>query len=86
MTTREIHLQEGGRLTSQAASAIVRRAGNFGSSVLINVGSKTVNAKSLMGMMTLGELRGTLRLTSDGRDEDDAIAAIADSLLEALGA
>lgn len=86
MTTREMQLGKGGRLSSQAASGIVRMAGRYGSSVLINTAGKTVNAKSLMGMVSLGELKGTLRLTADGRDEDAAIEAIASALREALGA
>lgn len=85
MTTREMQLGKGGRLSSQAASAIVRKAGQFGSSVLINTAGKTVNAKSVMGMVSLGELRGTLRLTADGKDEDRAIEAIEEALREALG-
>jgi len=85
MTTRELQLGKGGRLSSQAANGIVRAAGKYGASVLINTVGKTVNAKSLMGMVSLGELRGTVRLTSDGRDEDAAIDAIAALLREAVG-
>lgn len=86
MTTRELHLGKGGRLSPQAADGIVRAAGKFSASVLVNTAGKTVNAKSLMGMVSLGELRGTLRLTSDGRDEDAAIEAVASMLTEALKA
>ncbi len=85
MTTKELPVGRGGRISAQAASGIVRIATKYGASVLINIGSKTVNAKSVMGMVSLGEISSTVRLTADGKDEDAAIAAIAEAISDALG-
>ena len=60
---------------------LVQVASQYKSSVNIGQGSKTVNAKSIMGMMTLGLASGQqLEITVDGEDEDAAMKSIEDYL------
>ena len=56
---------------------IVQVSGHYESSVYLIQGSKSVNAKSIMGMMTLGLAAGeNVTVNADGADEEQAIAEI----------
>ena len=56
---------------------LVQVASKYKSSVNICQGTKTVNAKSIMGMMTLGLAAGQqLEVAVDGEDESEAIESI----------
>ena len=60
---------------------LVQVASKYKSSVNIGQGSKMVNAKSIMGMMTLGLASGQqLEITVDGEDEDAAMKNIEEYL------
>jgi len=57
------------------AALVVQRAGKFGSSIYLEKGTKRVNAKSIMGVMTmLIEPGETFTITADGPDEEAAVA------------
>lgn len=52
---------------------LVQLASKFKSSIYIEKGNKTVNAKSIMGMMTLGLVsKDEISLNIDGSDEEEA--------------
>ena len=56
---------------------LVQVASQYDSSIYLECGSKKVNAKSIMGMMTLGISVGEeITVTADGADEETAIAEI----------
>ena len=53
--------------------------------ITIQTGDKTVNAKSIMGMMTLGLSAGeTVVVTANGEDEEEALQKI-EKYLSAAG-
>lgn len=57
------------------AALVVQRAGKFKSSIHIECGTRKVNAKSIMGVMTMPIERGqALVITADGEDAEEAIA------------
>ena len=59
----------------------VQTASRFSSQILVQTGSKTVNAKSIMGVMTLNFGQGEkLEVSAEGEDEQDAINGIAEFL------
>jgi phosphocarrier protein HPr len=61
----------------RAVSKFVNIAGRFQSAININIGSKTVNGKSLMSLLTLGAKQGDIvKLIVDGLDEQDAMNAL----------
>ena len=61
---------------------LVQIASQYQSRVSIRQNSKTVNAKSIMGMMTLGlSLGQSLDLEIEGEDEKDAMYSIEQYLL-----
>lgn len=56
---------------------LVQVASQFDSNVHIESGNKFINAKSIMGMMTLAISNGQqITVVADGSDEDAAIAQI----------
>ena len=56
---------------------LVQVASQYESSIYVDGESKRVNAKSIMGMMTLGLASGLkVVVTADGRDEEQAIKGI----------
>ena len=59
------------------AALLVQTAGAFESRIHVKHGNKTINAKSIMGVMTLMMSDGDLvEVTADGVDEEKAITAI----------
>ena len=64
-------------LEARPVAVFVQVASQFESSIYVEVGSKRVNAKSIMGMMTLGLDSGEeVIVTANGQDEEAAIAEI----------
>lgn len=56
---------------------LVQKASKYESSIYIQSGDKRVNAKSIMGMMTLGlDIGEELEVTADGDDEEAAVDGI----------
>ena len=61
---------------------LVQLASQFKSNIELHQGNKVVNAKSIMGMMTLGLVSGQpLEILVDGEDEEAAMANIEEFLL-----
>ena len=62
-------------LDARTAALFVQTAGKFQSTIKIQLDNKEANAKSIMGMISLGLLEGSdITITADGTDEDAAIA------------
>jgi catabolite repression HPr-like protein/phosphocarrier protein len=72
-----IKLQLKNGLEPRAAALFVQLASKYDCHITMCVGEKHVNAKSIMGMMSLGNLKGaSLAITLDGDDEAEALAAL----------
>ncbi|WP_331001237.1 HPr family phosphocarrier protein [Lientehia hominis] len=64
-------------LEARPVAMLVQVASQYESSIYIEGDSKKVNAKSIMGMMTLGLNEGeAVLVTANGQDEERAVAAI----------
>ena len=71
-----IHLSTG--LEARPVAQLVQVASQFNSEIYVEIGRKKVNAKSIMGMMTLGLDAGEeITLSANGEDEEDAMKSIA---------
>ena len=69
-----IHLSTG--LEARPVAQLVQ-ASQFNSEIYVEVGKKKVNAKSIMGMMTLGLDAGEeITLSANGEDEEAAMSSI----------
>lgn len=70
-----------GTESGRPIAMLVQVANKYQSKINICQGTKTVNAKSIMGMMTLGLASGQqLEIAIDGEDEDMAMVSIEDYL------
>ena len=71
----QIKLETG--LEARPVAMLVQVASQFDSKVYINSGAKKVNAKSIMGMMSLGLDNGEeVTVSADANDEEAAVAEI----------
>jgi phosphocarrier protein HPr len=72
---------------ARPATLLVNVAGKFNSDINLEYNGKTVNLKSIMGVMSLGIQQGTeIKITANGDDADQALAAIEDTMKkEGLG-
>lgn len=73
--TIQINLENG--LEARRAALLVQEASKYESHIYIESGDKKVNAKSIMGMMSLGLDNGEkLMVEADGSDEQAAVEGI----------
>lgn len=64
-------------LRSKAAAMFVQTASKFDSQILIEKGNKKINAKSIMGVLSLGVVKGeSIHLVATGEDEKEAVSTI----------
>lgn len=73
----EITVTNPSGLHARPATELVKLANRFHSDINIVKENKTINAKSIVGVLSLGINRGaTITLTADGADEDKALQAL----------
>jgi phosphocarrier protein len=62
---------------ARPSALLVQTVKNFKCSIYIEKGNDRINAKSIMGVLTLGASYGTeLKLITDGKDEGAAMKAL----------
>jgi catabolite repression HPr-like protein len=61
-------------LEARPVALLVQVASQYESTIMVEAGDKKINAKSIMGMMSLGLAEGeNLIVSADGADESEAI-------------
>ena len=66
-------------LHARPATFFIQKANEFKSSIWVEKDERRVNAKSLLGVLSLGIVKGTtINLIADGADEAEAVDALAD--------
>ena len=77
MITKDVTVRCESGLHNRQATYFVQKANEFNSNIWLESGSRKMNAKSLLGMMSLGIVTGTtVTLTADGADAEAAIDAL----------
>ena len=77
MVQNSIKVQLDNGLEARPVAVFVQVASQYESTIYVEVDDKKVNAKSIMGMMSLGLDSGeTLTVVADGSDESAAVAHI----------
>ena len=77
MITKDVTVRCESGLHNRQATYFVQKANEFCSSIWLESGSRKMNAKSLLGIMSLGIVTGTtVTLTADGTDAEAAIDAL----------
>ena len=77
MTSKKIKIELTSGLQARPAAMLVQVASRYESSIYQECEAKRVNAKSIMGMMTLELSEGeSVNVTADGKDEERALEGI----------
>ena len=77
MITKDIVVRCESGLHNNQATYFVQKANEFASNIYLEAQNRRMNAKSLLGIMSLGIVTGeTVTLTADGSDAEAAIAAL----------
>ncbi len=64
-------------LEAKHAALFVSKASQYASTIQLKIDSKMINAKSIMGIISLGLLVGQeVTVVTDGSDEDEAMGAV----------
>ena len=79
MYSKEIVVQNQVGLHARPATFFIQKANEFKSSIWIAKEERKVNAKSLLGVLSLGITRGTqVVISADGADEAEAVDNLID--------
>ncbi len=77
MIEKKMEVKIASGFEARPVALFVQAASQFQSNIYVTVQNKKVNAKSIMGMMSLGVLEGESLLVSvSGTDEGEAIEAM----------
>lgn len=81
MEKKEFHIIAETGIHARPATLLVQAASKFASDINLEFNGKSVNLKSIMGVMSLGVGQGAdVTITAEGADEADAIAAIEEAM------
>lgn len=77
MVRKTVTVELSSGLEARPVAMLVQVASQYDSSIYVECDTKKVNAKSIMGMMTLGLAAGEeITVIADGSDEEQAIVEI----------
>ena len=79
MHVKEVMVQNQVGLHARPATFFIQKANEFKASIWIEKEERRVNAKSLLGILSLGIVGGTsIKIIADGADEEVAVEALVD--------
>ena len=82
MVSNEVVVQNSVGLHARPATFFIQRANEFKSSVWVEKAERRVNAKSLLGVLSLGIVKGTkISIIADGSDEEEAVKTLVELIL-----
>ncbi len=77
MFVNEVTVQNQVGLHARPATFFIQKANEFKSSIWVEKEERRVNAKSLLGVLSLGIVGGTtIKIIADGTDEEQAVTAL----------
>lgn len=77
MLVKEIVVQNQVGLHARPATFFIQKANEYKSSIWVEKDERRVNAKSLLGVLSLGIVGNTkIRVIADGADEEEAIDSL----------
>lgn len=77
MYVKDVMVQNQVGLHARPATFFIQKANEFRSSIWIEKEERRVNAKSLLGILSLGIIGGTqIKIIADGADEQAAVNAL----------
>ena len=86
MFVKEVMVQNQVGLHARPATFFIQKANEFKSSIWVEKEERRVNAKSLLGVLSLGIVKGTtITLIADGSDEKEAVGALVELVKDNFG-
>ena len=77
MYVKEVLVQNKAGLHARPATFFIQKANEYKSSIWVEKDERKVNAKSLLGVLSLGIIGGTnVKILADGPDETDAVEGL----------
>ena len=77
MCVKDVLVQNQVGLHARPATFFIQKANEYKSSIWVEKEERRVNAKSLLGVLSLGIVGGTtIRIIADGNDEESAVDAL----------
>ena len=77
MISRNVTIQNNVGLHARPATFFIQKANSYKSSIWVERDDRRVNAKSLLGVLSLGIVGGTaIRIIADGGDEQAAVEGL----------
>ncbi len=77
MVSKEVVINNQVGLHARPATFFIQKANEFKSSIWVEKEDRRVNAKSLLGVLSLGIVKGTpITIIADGADENEAIETL----------
>lgn len=77
MVSSEVTVKNSVGLHARPATFFIQRANSFKSSIWVEKDDRRVNAKSLLGVLSLGIVKGTsIAVVADGIDEEEAVSTL----------
>ena len=79
MVSRNVTIKNSVGLHARPATFFIQKANSFKSSIWVEKDDRRVNAKSLLGVLSLGISMGTkITIIADGDDEEEAALGLAE--------
>ena len=77
MISKEVVISNQVGLHARPATFFIQKANEYKASIWVEKDDRRVNAKSLLGVLSLGIIKGTaITIIADGSDEEEAVAAL----------
>ena len=77
MYSKEVTVNNSVGLHARPATFFIQKSNEFKSSIWVEKGDRRINAKSLLGILSLGIIKGTqIKITADGVDEEAAVSSL----------
>ena len=77
MFSKDVEVLNQVGLHARPATFFIQKANEFKSSIWVEKDERKVNAKSLLGVLSLGIVKGTkINLIADGPDEEEAVVTL----------
>ena len=77
MVSRSVTIQNSVGLNARPATFFIQKANSYKCSIWVEKEDCRVNAKSLLGVLSLGIVKGTtITLIADGADETEAVSGL----------
>ena len=85
MYVKEVTVENQVGLHARPATFFIQKANEFKSSIWVEVEDRKINAKSLLGVLSMGITKGTrVSIIAEGPDEEEAVKALTEMLVKEI--